>query len=116
VRHSRIEKDSVSERRITQQQLNNGLRVLKSKIATSSKNHKEKNARILQDNVSLLNEINRYKNEQHHYRQQIKREGYSEAELRASDNRNKGFSAQRRAKSARPLGTEQEGLDLGDDE
>jgi cilia- and flagella-associated protein 57 len=46
-REGRIEKDSVKEYELTRSLFENGNRVLKEKIKTNSKNHKEKNARIL---------------------------------------------------------------------
>ena len=97
-REGRIEKDSVKEYELTRSLFENGNRVLKEKIKTNSKNHKEKNARILQDNVSLIDEINRLKMEKHLLSQKIKETGTTIAQLTSGVGMPKMKS---RAKSAR---------------
>ena len=97
VRKRKCEKDSNSERMNVTEQLNNSLRVLRSRIASASKNHKEKNTRILDNNVKLLNEINRLTFEKHLVNQQIRQFGFSQEELERPDIR----PVARRAQSAR---------------
>jgi hypothetical protein len=63
---SRIEKDSAVElQRISRDHFEMGIRQLRAKIKTQSQNFKKKNERILQDNVNLIDEINRLKMESH---------------------------------------------------
>lgn len=71
-RKQRIEKDSVTEFAQARKIFENGVKTLKEKITTNSKNHKEKNQRILKDNVDLIDEINRLKMEKHLVDQMIK--------------------------------------------
>jgi len=74
-REGRIEKDSHQEYSNTRRIFEDGVKVLKNKIRSSLKNHKEKNSRILQDNVKLIDEINRLKMEKHLINQKIKETG-----------------------------------------
>lgn len=64
-REGRIEKDSINEQAESIKQCENAVSVTKQKIESMSKNYGEKNRRILQDNVSLIDEINRLKMEKH---------------------------------------------------
>ncbi len=80
-RKQRIEKDSVTEFAQARKIFENGVKTLKEKIQTNSKNHKEKNQRILKDNVDLIDEINRLKMEKHLVGQMIKETGYTTEQL-----------------------------------
>lgn len=93
IRKRKCEKDSDAERANVTEQLNNSLRVLRSRIASASKNHKEKNIRILDNNVKLLNEINRLTFEKHLVHQQIRQIGFSYEELERPDIRPVGRRA-----------------------
>ena len=62
---NRMEKDSIEEHKLNREHLEQANASLKTKIKNNSKNNKEKNARILKDNVDLINQINALKKEQH---------------------------------------------------
>lgn len=95
-RKQRIEKDSVTEFAQARKIFENGVKTLKEKITTNSKNHKEKNQRILKDNVDLIDEINRLKMEKHLVDQMIKETKHTTDQLIQVANPKRS-----RAKSAR---------------
>lgn len=71
-REGRIEKESVREFAQNRRHFENSVKCLKNKIKSSAKNHKEKNQRIIQDNVLLIDEINLLRMEQHRLTQKIR--------------------------------------------
>jgi hypothetical protein len=71
-KEGRIEKDSVRAYETNRRHFENSVKCLKNKIKSSAKNHKEKNSRIIQDNVLLIDEINLLRMEKHRLSQRIR--------------------------------------------
>ena len=96
------EKGSLKEQFANRDHYESANSQLKQKIKTTSKNHKEKNARILKDNVDLINQINALKKERHVIQQKIKEIGFTIKELEQAGVSSGGRRPPRmRAKSAR---------------
>jgi len=99
---NRLEKGSIEEHKANQNHFETANQQLKQKIRTSSKNHNEKNTRILKDNVKLIQQINDLKKECHEMSQLIKETGFTLEELRAASAVGApGTRKAARAKSAR---------------
>jgi hypothetical protein len=71
-KEGRVEKDSVRAYETNRRHFENSVKCLKNKIKSSAKNHKEKNSRIIQDNVLLIDEINLLRMEKHRLAQKIR--------------------------------------------
>lgn len=71
-KEGRVEKDSIRAYETNRRHFENSVKCLKNKIKSSAKNHKEKNSRIIQDNVLLIDEINLLRMEKHRLTQKIR--------------------------------------------
>ena len=71
-KEGRVEKESVRAFETNRRHYENTVKCLKNKIKTSAKNFKEKNSRIIQDNVLLLDEINLLRMEKHRLTQKLR--------------------------------------------
>ena len=100
-KEGRVEKDSIREYEINRRHFENSVKCLKNKIKSSAKNHKEKNSRIIQDNVLLIDEINLLRMEKHRLQQKVRIQNGEDTEYGVMEEIQKPPLMKSRAKSAR---------------